>query len=88
MAPSPPCQQLQKQRGELVLPFLGSTSPGQDNPKPWVTGHGTNGTASGEGHAGKAWPAHSLHRSASLPCQAPVQGAGGPVLLGQDRSGD
>lgn len=40
-------------------------------------GHGTNGTASGEGHAGTAWPAHSLHRSASLPYQAPVQGAGG-----------
>lgn len=30
-----------------------------------------------------AWPAHSLHRSASLPYQAPVQGAGGPVLFGK-----
>lgn len=40
-------------------------------------GHGTNGTASGEGHAGTARPAHSLHRSASLPYQAPMQGAGG-----------
>lgn len=40
-------------------------------------GHGTNGTASGEGHVGTAWPAHNLHRSASLPYQAPVQGAGG-----------
>lgn len=27
MTPSPLCQQLQKQRGELVLPFLGGNKP-------------------------------------------------------------
>lgn len=81
---SPLCQQLQKQGWGLVLPFLGgATSPGQGNPKPCAGGHGTVGTAPGWGHAGTAWPAHDLHRSASLPCQAPLQGArGGPVLLG------